>query len=302
MLARLLMTWIALVPLAGAAAVDYTQIEPILRERCVLCHAGAAAPLGLRLDTLDGLLAGSSRGPVVKTGDAAGSELIRRLKGDSLPRMPMTGPPYLDDTQIALFEAWVAGRMQAGAERMAAAPTAVPTPATPTATDTAPSYLDVAPIFATRCAKCHAVGGLLGDPPEGFVLTSYAQTLDAAERVRVVPGQPGASELLRRIRGQARPRMPFDGPPWLSDAEIALIERWVEAGAPDTQGRAAALPVGARVRLHGTLDGPGMLDGWSFDIDGDTRLDKQPRPGNYVELRGRVQADGSVSAERLRRR
>ena len=36
----------------------------------------------------------------------------------------------------------------------------------------------------------------------------------------MVPGKPEASELVRRIRGQAHPRMPFDGPPYLSDDEI----------------------------------------------------------------------------------
>jgi mono/diheme cytochrome c family protein len=299
---RWLLTWLAVLSLADASAADYTQIEPILRERCVLCHAGAAAPLGLRLDTLEGVLAGSSRGPVVKTGDVAGSELIRRLRGNSLPRMPMTGPPYLDETQVGLFEAWVVGGLQPGTAPVAATTPAAPAVTAVPASNAPPSYLAVAPIFATRCAKCHAVGGLMGDPPEGFVLTSHAQTLDATDRARVVPGQPDASELVRRIRGQARPRMPLDGPPYLSDDEIALIVRWIEAGAPDSAGQAAPLPVGARVRLHGTLDDRGSLDGWAFASDGDTRFDKRPRPGNYVELRGRVMADGSVSAQRLRRR
>lgn len=36
---------------------------------------------------------------------------------------------------------------------------------------------------------------------------------------------------MRRIRGSARPRMPLDGPPYLSEAEVALISRWIDAGA-----------------------------------------------------------------------
>ena len=40
-------------------------------------------------------------------GDPAGSELIKRLKGTSLPRMPMNGPPYLADKDVALFERWI---------------------------------------------------------------------------------------------------------------------------------------------------------------------------------------------------
>ncbi|HSG76152.1 MAG TPA: c-type cytochrome domain-containing protein, partial [Burkholderiales bacterium] len=65
----------------------------ILAERCAMCHQGEAAPLGLRLESIDSLLKGGSKGPVVKPGDPAGSELVRRLRGTSQPRMPLTGPP-----------------------------------------------------------------------------------------------------------------------------------------------------------------------------------------------------------------
>jgi hypothetical protein len=56
-----------------------------------MCHSGQDAALGLRLDSLDNLNKGSRKGPVAKAGDPAGSELIRRIKGVSQPRMPMTG-------------------------------------------------------------------------------------------------------------------------------------------------------------------------------------------------------------------
>jgi hypothetical protein len=66
---------------ASAANVTYSDTAPILQQRCVMCHSGPAAPRGLRLDSLEGLLAGSENGAVVKSVDAAGSELIRRLTG-----------------------------------------------------------------------------------------------------------------------------------------------------------------------------------------------------------------------------
>ncbi len=103
-------------------ATRYDDIAPILASRCVMCHAGAGAPLGLRLDSVDGLLKGSAKGPVVKAGDAAGSELIKRLKGTSQPRMPMTGPPFLTDGEIAQFESWVNGGMQKGGAAAAPVP------------------------------------------------------------------------------------------------------------------------------------------------------------------------------------
>lgn len=279
-------------------AVGYADLAPILQSRCVVCHSGASAPLGLRLDSLAALLEGSRNGPVVKAGEPRASELIRRLKGLSQPRMPMTGPPFLDDAEIARFERWIAASLPAGAE--AAAPAAAAA-ARPQPGD-AVTYAQVAPIFARRCAKCHTDQGLMGPAPEGFRLTSYAATLSAADRVRVVPGNAAASELMRRLRGQALPRMPYDGPPYLADEEIALISAWIEQGARDAEGRPAALPAGAPLRLHGTLGGGWNLDGLDLAVGASTRLDKRPASGDYVEVRGHLDDAGRVVAERIRRR
>jgi hypothetical protein len=159
----------------------------------------------------------------------------------------------------------------------------------------------VGPILLQRCAKCHSDNGILGAPPEGYRLSGYENALSPADRVRIVPGNAGASEVLRRLRGQSRPRMPFDGPPWLSQEDIRLIEEWILQGARGTDGRPAPVPVGARVRFEGTLSAPGEVDGTPLDIRG-ARMDKAPRIGDRVEVRGVVQPDGSVRVTRLRRR
>jgi mono/diheme cytochrome c family protein len=262
-----------------------------------MCHSGPSAAAGLRLDSLEGVLAGSAKGPVVRAGDPAASELLRRLTGSSQPRMPMTGPPFLSDAEIARVERWIAGGLVAGDARPAAAPAAKrPAPGEPV------SYAQVAPLFARHCARCHTDDGKMGPPPEGYRLTSHAATLAADERLRVVPGRPEASELLRRIKGQARPRMPFDGPPWLDAADIALIEAWITQGARDAQGQPARVPAGAKLRLHGTLGADGRIDGLDPGSLAGSRRDKLPRPGDYVRLEGRLDAQGDVVTERLQRR
>ncbi len=278
----------------------FADLKPVLTQRCVMCHSGNAAPLGLRLDNYESVLKGSTRGPVVEAGDPVGSELIRRLKGISQPRMPMTGPPFLSDSEIALFERWVTAGLPKGSVAQDSPP-AKPAILRPAAGETV-TYLHVAPILATRCAKCHAEKGLMGAAPEGYRLTSYDSTLSTADRVRVVPGKPDASELVRRIRGHALPRMPFDGPPYLSDDDIRLIEDWVAQGARDANGKVAPNPVGASVRLHGTLRSGWRLDELELAIGAHTRIDKSPRPGDYVEVRGRLDETGNVKVGRLRRR
>ena len=277
----------------AALAVDFEDVAPLLASRCVMCHSGSGAAMGLQLDTLENLRRGSSRGAVVVAGDPAGSELIRRIRGDSQPRMPMTGPPFLNPDEIEMFEAWVQdGLTSRGGDVQLGQPTAV-SPAGPV------TYARVAPIFATRCVKCHRDDGQMGAAPEGYRLNSYAETLSAVDRVRIVPGQPAASELLRRIRGQARPRMPLDGPPYLDETEVMLIEAWIREGARNTEGAVAPSPTGARLRLHGTLQRGWRLDGLLLQVTRDTRLDKSPGPGDYVRVRGRVRAGGKIEVERI---
>ena len=105
-----------------------------------------------------------------------------------------------------------------------------------------------------------------------------------------------------RIRGHARPRMPFDGPPYLSDNEVALVTDWVDQGARNSEGQRAGVPAGASVRLHGTLGADGRLDDLALASGTRVRRDGKAGAGDYVELRGRVQPDGSVQPLRIRRR
>lgn len=299
---------IALLPalLAGlpsnAAEPTYSAIAAILQNRCVLCHSGPQAPLGLSLDSLEQLLAGSQRGPVVRAGDPASSELLKRLKGLSLPRMPLNGPPFLSAAEIALFERWIAAGMPPDTDSPGQN-TEAKRPATPSPQPgETVNYSHVERILNQRCVKCHSASGIMGAAPEGYLLSSYAATLAYGERARVVPGSPGASELVRRIRGQARPRMPHDGPPFLDEREIALIVAWVEQGARDAQDKPAAMPRGAKLRLHGTLDDNWRLDGLALKVNAATRLEHSPQTGDYVQVRGRLLHDGSVLAERIRPR
>ncbi|MGB5104368.1 MAG: hypothetical protein WBO04_13780 [Steroidobacteraceae bacterium] len=142
----------------------------------------------------------------------------------------------------------------------------------------------------------------MGPAPEGYRLNSYDATLSTADRVRVVPGHPEASELVRRIRGQALPRMPFDGPPHLDAAEIELIVAWIRQGARNADDVPAPRPVGAEVRLHGELEAGGRLDGLALEVPARARRDDSPASGDYVEVRGRIAPDGSVTVERIRPR
>ncbi|MEY8877213.1 MAG: c-type cytochrome domain-containing protein, partial [Leptothrix sp. (in: b-proteobacteria)] len=203
---------------------------------------------------------------------------------------------------INRFEAWIRAGLPAG-DPAAPAPAQL-TPPHQAARPAVPTWTDVAPIFATRCAKCHRDDGLMGAAPEGYRLNSYEAVLSSDDRVRVLPGRPEASELVRRIQGLARPRMPFDGQPYLSEAEIGLIRDWIRHGARNSLGESAPMPTGARLRLRGSQGQDGLLEslGGSGGSGGGRRRDRLPGPDDDFELRGWVGPDGSIEVERLRRR
>jgi uncharacterized membrane protein len=86
----------------------YTDVAAIFNRQCVTCHSGRKPAERLRLDTYAGIMAGSKNGPVVVAGDPEKSELVRRIRGVSKPRMPLKGPPWVSEEDTALIEQWIA--------------------------------------------------------------------------------------------------------------------------------------------------------------------------------------------------
>ena len=88
----------------------------VLTPICTTCHAGAAAPLGLRLDeeAAYAMLVGapSVEAPAllrVAPGDPDASYLIQKIEGTAAvgARMPLNGPPLGSET-IAVIRQWIA--------------------------------------------------------------------------------------------------------------------------------------------------------------------------------------------------
>jgi hypothetical protein len=96
---------------------DFASIQThVFTPVCSVCHAGAAAPQGLRLDASSSyaLLVGVpsvevSRALRVRAGDPDASYLIQKLEGHAAvgAQMPLGGPP-LPSTTIAVIRAWIA--------------------------------------------------------------------------------------------------------------------------------------------------------------------------------------------------
>ncbi|MBW3600673.1 MAG: DUF1549 domain-containing protein, partial [Planctomycetes bacterium] len=102
-------------------------------------------------------------------------------------------------------------------------------PPTYAAAEAADFAADIQPLLAERCSTCH--GGVNREGGVSFVdrRSALAET-DTGVRP-IVPGEPEASELLRRVASpDPDVRMPPTGEP-LSSEEIDLLHCWIAAGA-----------------------------------------------------------------------
>ncbi len=103
-------------PGGGPLTADFDSIQAnVFTPVCTVCHAGADAPRGLRLDAANsyGLLLGVPSVEVpslfrVKAGDPDNSYLIQKLEGHAAvgARMPLGGP-YLSNDVITVIRQWI---------------------------------------------------------------------------------------------------------------------------------------------------------------------------------------------------
>ena len=101
------MSCFAITAPSWVVAKDWQSVFEIFEERCTFCHSGEFAPLGLSLDSYEGVKAGSENGPVVIGGSSQTSPLWKRVTGRAEPQMPLDGPPFLDEREISTIELWI---------------------------------------------------------------------------------------------------------------------------------------------------------------------------------------------------
>ena len=88
----------------------------------------------------------------------------------------------------------------------------------------------VKPIFNKKCIVCH--GGVKRQADFSLLFRSEALAPNKSGKPAIVPGDPGHSEMIRRLTlKDPEERMPYKHEP-LSAAEIDILRQWIKEGAP----------------------------------------------------------------------
>lgn len=120
---------------------------------------------------------------------------------------------------------------------------AQPSGSTTTTTTTTVTFAQLQrDIFTPSCESCHTDNGR--SPAGNLNLKSgaaYPNLVSQASSAksgatRVIPGNASGSYLVQKLEGASDivgVRMPRNGPPYLSDAQVQLVRQWIAAGAPN---------------------------------------------------------------------
>ena len=210
----------------GEPPVDYERdVRPVLEEKCLACHTTSAPQSGLVMESLEAMLEGGEKsGPSILAGDSAASPLVRHLRGELEPRMPVGGDP-LPEAQIALIARWI--------DQMA------PPAGQDGAAQTASSHdfeTHVRPLLEQNCLACHSSQ----THQSGLVVETLTALLKggAIQGAAIVAGKSEESPLIQRLRGTRAPRMPMNGQP-LSEEQIGRIAGWIDGLDPALMAEAA---------------------------------------------------------------
>jgi hypothetical protein len=193
-----------------------SDIQPILARKCGKCHGGKVRKGGLDLSSMAGLRVGGESGEGAVAETVADSLLwIMIDSGD----MPPKGQKPLTGKETTTIRRWIATGARSDARNR---------PVEKTLTQH-----DVLPIVLLRCATCHGARLKRGGVD---LRTPTAMRKGGTNGPALLPGDPDASLMIRRIESEACPpreqllKYFVKRPP---ASEVKVLRDWIAAGAPE---------------------------------------------------------------------
>ncbi|MBL8227567.1 MAG: PSD1 domain-containing protein [Bryobacterales bacterium] len=254
--AHILFIVLALVSSATAAPRFETEVLPILRAKCMSCHGEKAAQAGLSITTRDALLKGGKSGTAVIPGKSNDSLLLTLAASG---KMPLAGPKLTAD-ELGIVRQWIdEGALNAGEQAGSVRPQV--------------AQRDVETILSAKCWVCHG----RRDQQAGLDLRTFASMRKGGKSgPAIVPGDPEASLLVKRIGAQQMP------PPklqeqysvrGLTEDEFAKVKQWIADGARQDNEQPVEVTVASDTAVTGK-----DRSFWSFQTP---RRSPLPKPSNH---------------------
>lgn len=89
----------------------WKDVYGILKKECILCHSAKNKTASLDLSSYQAMMRGGRSGAIVVPKNPKASLIMKYIKGDKKPRMPMGDKP-LKPSEIQLIERWIASGAQ----------------------------------------------------------------------------------------------------------------------------------------------------------------------------------------------
>jgi mono/diheme cytochrome c family protein len=192
-----------------------TDVRPLFEAKCLRCHGDKVRKADLDLRTLPTILKGGESGPALVPGKPDTSLLFEKVHEGT---MPPGKKDRLGEPEVALLRRWIEAGAPGGAT-----------------VDTQPALTqhDVIPILLRRCTVCHGPRQQEG----GLDLRTRASMLRGGKSgPAIVPGKPGASLLIKKVRNNQMPplrRIVEVSIKPIEPAETDVLSRWIALGAPE---------------------------------------------------------------------
>lgn len=92
-------------------APTWKEVSGIFKRECVACHSSKSRTANLDLSSYQAMMRGGKSGAIVIPKNPKASLIMKYLKGEKKPRMPMGGKP-LKKSELNLIERWIASGAQ----------------------------------------------------------------------------------------------------------------------------------------------------------------------------------------------
>lgn len=83
------------------------KVTPILKKYCYNCHAGDKSSKGLKVDTYENIMKGTSYGKIIKPNKSAESVLVKSIKSQPGGTKMPPGRRTLSEADVKIITTWI---------------------------------------------------------------------------------------------------------------------------------------------------------------------------------------------------